>query len=210
MSDPVVMVAGMRLPLFPRRGRRATESSGQFEPDELYSGVAAISREIGAAGWTTVAVAREEVAPPWSYTVGMWITLRGVDLAMFGVPPDLARTIFDELGTRMADGWFPVPGDIIDDIGTRPLKLCRIHQGWRETSLFTFSDMCHGIVRPPMLQVVWPDPDGRYPGEATEPARPTATAVAARSRACEIQPMCWLPVDDNPPSAWTRFGGLTR
>jgi len=196
MSDPVVRVLDMRLPLFPRRSRRTVTDAGQFGYDELHAGMAAITRDIEMAGWTTVAVGREESAPPFAYSVGMWITHRGADLAMFGAPPDLARTIFDELGNRMGDGWMPAPGDIIDDLGARPLKLCRIHVSWRETALFTFSDICHGIVRPPMLQVVWPDSGGRFPGEARGPVR---------VRPCDVQPMCWLPVDDNPPGPWARL-----
>lgn len=196
MSDPVVRVLVMRLPLFHKQGRRDTAEIEESGRDEVYQGMAAISAEIDADGWTTVAVDREEVAPPWAYTVGMWITHRGADLAMFGVPADLARDVFGVLGEQMADGWMPAPGDIIDDLGSRPLKLCRIHVSWRETSLFTFNDMCHGIVRPPMLQVVWPDSEGRFPGEARGPVQP---------RPCDVQPMCWLPADDNPPGPWTRL-----
>ena len=190
----------MRLSLFHRQGRGDDAEPAQAGRDELYAGMAAISAEIGAAGWTTVAVDREDVAPPWAYSVGMWITHRGVDLAMFGTPMDLARDIFSVLGERMADGWMPSPGDVIDDLGQRPLRLCRIHVSWRETSLFAFSDICHGIVRPPMLQVVWPDRDGRFPGEATGPVP---------VRPCDVQPMCWLPVDDNPPGPWTRLRAVT-
>lgn len=194
----------MRLPLFPRRGRKPVDVSGQAGPagassQELFQPVAQMTHEIQEAGWTTVAVVREEVAPPWAYTVGLWISHRGADLAMFGVPPDLARTIFDELGQRMAEGWMPAPGETIDDMGSRPLKLCRIHASWRETQLFAFSDICHGLIRPPMLQVVWPDAEGRFPGQATGPVR---------ERACDIQPMLWLPADDNPPGPWTRFSGV--
>jgi hypothetical protein len=194
----------MRLPLFhkqDRRGTVGTEESDRDEVyrDEVYQGMAAISAEIDADGWTTVAVNRADVAPPWAYTVGMWITHRAADLAIFGVPTDLARDVFGVLGEQMADGWMPAPGEIIDDLGTRPLKLCRIQVSWRETSLFTFNDMCHGIVRPPMLQVVWPDADGRFPGEARGPVQP---------RPCDIQPMCWLPTDDNPPGPWTRFASM--
>jgi hypothetical protein len=197
MSDPVVKVLAMRLSLFHRQGRGNDAQPEEAGRDELYAGMAAISAEIGSAGWTTVAVDREDVAPPWAYTVGMWITHRGADLAMFGVPADLARDVFTVLGEQMADGWTPAPGDIVNESGERPLKLCRIHVSWRETSLFAFSDMSHGIVRPPMLQVVWPDRDGRYPGEARGPVP---------VRPCDIQPMCWLPVDDNPPGPWTQLG----
>jgi Domain of unknown function (DUF4262) len=183
----------MRLPQFPRWGRKYQDPP---PPERLYAGVAALTQEIETSGWTTVSIDSDNLAPPWAYSVGLWITHRGTDLAMFGVPPDLARAVFDQLGTRMADGWLPTPGECVDDIGTRPLKLCRIHQSWRQTGMFAFSDICHGLVRPPMLQVVWPDADDCFPGE---PGRRSP----GTPRPCDIQPLCWLPVEDNPPSAWT-------
>jgi hypothetical protein len=197
MSDPLVRVLVMRLPLFHKQDRPDTAGTEESGRDEIYHGMAAISAEIEAAGWTTVGVDRADVAaPPWAYTVGLWITHRAADLAMFGVPVDLARDVFGVLGDQMAEGWMPAPGDVLDDLGSRRLKLCRIHMSWRETSLFTFNDICHGIVRPPMLQVVWSDSEGRFPGEARGPVR---------LRPCDIQPMCWLPAEDNPPSIWTRL-----
>jgi hypothetical protein len=70
-----------------------------------------------------------------------------------------------------------------------------VHVSWRKSELLPASDSFYGMVRPPYLQVVWSDSDGRFPGEA------------GFSSAFEpMQPMLWLPRADNPPSPWTRLG----
>jgi hypothetical protein len=65
------------------------------------------------------------------------------------------------------------------------------------TSMFAVSDRYHGYVRPPYLQVVWPDRRDRFPGDA-------GFQVKYEGR----QPLLWLPRDDNPPGVWTRIDQL--
>jgi hypothetical protein len=62
------------------------------------------------------------------------------------------------------------------------------------TSLFALSDEFYGFVRPPYLQVVWADTNGRFPWEP-----------GFRTDFADMQPLLWLPRDDNPPSHWTRI-----
>jgi hypothetical protein len=62
------------------------------------------------------------------------------------------------------------------------------------TSMFSVSDEFYGFVRPPYLQVVWADRNGRFPWEPRFQA-------AFRG----LQPLLWLPPEDNPPSRWTRL-----
>jgi hypothetical protein len=71
----------------------------------------------------------------------------------------------------------------------RPVDL-----SWRMTSMFAVSDEFYGFVRPPYLQVVWADRNGRFPWEPRFQA-------AFRG----LQPLLWLAPDDNPPSRWTRL-----
>src|ERR1035441_8469795 len=68
---------------------------------------------------------------------------------------------------------------------------------WRMTSMFAVSDRYYGYIRPPYLQVVWPDRRDRYPGDSGFQLRYEGR-----------QPMLWLPRDDNPPGVWTRIDQL--
>ena len=65
--------------------------------------------------------------------------------------------------------------------------------------LLGISDTFYGMVRPPYLQVVWPDKHGRFPWE------PGFQAAFDR-----MQPLLWLHRDDNPPSPWTRLDQLCK
>ena len=86
-----------------------------------------------------------------------------------------------------------LPGDVLDDICPARLTLRPVDMSWRMTSMFAVSDEFYGFVRPPYLQVVWADRNDRFPWE---PRFQTSFDG--------LQPLLWLPRDDNPPSPWTR------
>jgi hypothetical protein len=88
---------------------------------------------------------------------------------------------------------------VLDDVCPAPLTLRPVEASWRATSgLLAISDAFYGMVRPPYLQVVWPDRNGRFPWE------PGFQAAFDR-----MQPLLWLHRDDNPPSRWTRLDQLS-
>jgi hypothetical protein len=60
--------------------------------------------------------------------------------------------------------------------------------------MFMVSDEFYGFVRPPYLQVVWADRNNRFPWEP-----------GFQARFDGLQPLLWLPRDDNPPAPWTRI-----
>jgi len=88
-------------------------------------------------------------------------------------------------------------GDHIDGICPCSLTVRPVDESWRMTSMFAVSDRYHGYVRPPYLQVVWPDRRDRFPGDP-------GFHFKYEGR----QPLLWLPRDDNPPAIWTRIDQL--
>jgi hypothetical protein len=157
----------------------------------------AIAADIRTVGWSVSAVLGDEIAPPWAYTVGLWLSHQGPELTMFGLPVEHLTTILNSMGDRMASGALIEVGDHADGICPCSLAIRPVHASWRTTSLFAISDRYYGYVRPTCLQVVWPDRRGRYPGDRGFQARYEGR-----------QPMLWLPREDHPPGVWTRIDQL--
>ena len=158
----------------------------------------AVAGDIRTVGWSVSAVLGDEIAPPWAYTVGLWLSHQGPELAIFGLPVEHMTIILNSIGERIANGAVIEAGDELDGICPCSLSVRPVRPSWRATSLFAVSDRYYGYVRPDCLQVVWPDRKGRYPGD-----------LGFQPRYEGRQPMLWLPREDHPPGVWTRIDQLS-
>jgi Domain of unknown function (DUF4262) len=173
----------------------AKEAAGQ--PADHVAYMSRITEQIGQHGWAVSGIHGDDQVPPWAYSVGMWLTCQSAELVVCGPPVQNAAGLINAIGARIADGDEIGPDDVLDDICPARLTLRPVDMSWRMTSMFTISDEFYGFVRPPYLQVVWADRNGRFPWE---PRFQTAFDG--------LQPLLWLPRDDNPPSPWTRLDSL--
>ena len=176
----------------PARSGSAKEAAGA-DPEHL-AYMNWITGKIGEHGWAVPGVEGTGPVPPWGYSVGMWLTCQTAELVVCGAPVRNARGIINAIGDRIADGAEFGPDDELDDICPARLILRPVDLSWRATGMFEVSDEFYGFVRPPYLQVVWADKNGRFPWEP-------------RFQTCfgGLQPLLWLPRDDNPPTPWTRL-----
>ena len=220
----------MNLPLPKRLSGRRTQPGWPRQPEEpagpdrdaehaaYMSWVAAT---VGEHGWAVTGRHGDEAAPPWAYSVGLWVSRQVPELVLCGLPVDNGAAVINAIGAGIADGGRFGPGDVIgEDLlsgllapsrravarddgflgGSGPARLALrpVESSWRVTDgLLRISNAFYGMVRPPYLQVVWSDGNGRFPWEQGFPARLAG-----------MQPLLWLPRDDNPPSCWTRLDQL--
>jgi Domain of unknown function (DUF4262) len=204
MSDPPRIVAAMNTPRR-RRAHPQAERCRCAECDALAGEIEldpeacmrAVADDIGAVGWSVSAVLGDEIAPPWAYTVGLSLSHSRPELTVFGLPIEHMTLILNSVADRIASGGVMEAGDYVDSVCPCPLAIRPVHASWRTTSMFAVSDRYFGYVRPPYLQVVWPDRKDRFPGDP-----------GFQPRYEGRQPMLWLPRDDNPPGVWTRIDQL--
>jgi hypothetical protein len=158
-----------------------------------------LTAQIGEHGWAVSGIRGDGRLPPWAYSVGMWLTCQTAELIACGIPARNAAGIINVIGSRIADGDQIGPDDVLTDICPAPLTVRPVDLSWRMTSLFALSDEFYGFVRPPYQQVVWADMNGRFPWEP-----------GFQADFLGMQPLLWLPRDDNPPSQWTRIDQPSR
>jgi len=116
---------------------------------------------------------------------------------MYGLPVEHMTVILNSIADRIANGAVIEAGDQLDGICPCSLVVRPVHSSWRMTSLFAVSDRYYGYVRPPYLQVVWPDRKDRYPGDP-----------GFQFRYEGRQPTLWMPREDHSPGVWTRIDQL--
>ncbi|MBO0820000.1 MAG: DUF4262 domain-containing protein [Nocardiopsaceae bacterium] len=167
-------------------------TAGQDEERRAYMNW--VAGQVGEHGWAVPGTLGGSDLPPWAYSVGVWLTCQSAELVMCGAPSENMTGIINTIAARLAEGDELGPGDVLTDICPARLTLRPVDLSWRKTGLFEVSDEFYGFVRPPYLQVVWADREGRFPWEPR--FHPAYT---------HAQPFLWLPRDDNPPGPWTRL-----
>jgi hypothetical protein len=177
---------------------RALPDDGRDRDPERAAYMSWVAATVSEHGWAISGRHGDEVAPPWAYSVGMWLTSQAPELVLCGLPVDNAASIINAIGARIADGADFGPDDVLEDVCPAPLAFRPVEASWRSPDgLLAISDAFYGMVRPPYLQVVWSDKEGRFPWD-----------LGFQAAFDRMQPLLWLPRDDNPPSPWTRLHRL--
>src|SRR5580693_2689774 len=74
----------------------------------------AVTDDIRTVGWSVSAVLGDEIAPPWAYTVGLWLSHQGPELTMYGLPVEHMTIILNSVADRIANGALIEAGDQLD------------------------------------------------------------------------------------------------
>src|ERR1700739_1903241 len=124
MSDPPRRVSVMNHPRR-RRANPPDQSPGRCrcaECEALTEGAGldpeacmqAVTDDIRTVGWSVSAVLGDEIAPPWAYTTGLWLSPQSPALAMFGLPVEHLTVILNSVGDRISSGEVFEAGESID------------------------------------------------------------------------------------------------
>src|SRR4029078_10886827 len=111
---------------------------------------------VGEHGWAISGRHGDKVAPPWAYSVGMWLSCQTPELVLCGMPVENGAAIINAIGARIddgaeyaagdgdcisnaigarsADGADYAAGDVLDDVCPAPLALRQVDVSWRTTN----------------------------------------------------------------------------
>ena len=106
--------------------------------------------------------------PEYVFSVGLFLNYRQAEIVIFGLDPDNACIIINDIRDRAAAGQKYIDGDVSDDILLNH-KVCfvGVPLPLYDTYLGTAIWFYRKLPRPfPCLQLVWPDREGRFPWES--------------------------------------------
>ena len=99
MSDPRRNVAAMNLPRRHSGRRHDTGFPDRAQEAAVHGHLAYmnwVTTKVGEHGWAVSAI-NGDTAPPWAYSVGMWLTCQSAELVVCGAP---ARNAAWNLGSQ--------------------------------------------------------------------------------------------------------------
>jgi hypothetical protein len=120
-------------------------------------------------GWAVIGIQEEDDMPAYAFTVGMHHTFGGAELVMFGHQAETATGILNHAGQLMRDGnEFAVGAPVADLLQGFPAVLAPVDARlFRE--YFGYARWLYRGSNFPMLQLVWPDRESRFPWDAGYP-----------------------------------------
>lgn len=125
--------------------------------------------DVKTHGWHVihvgVSVGEDSIGSGWSYSIGLFRTFGHPEFIIVGIPPSTAEAIINDLGTRVKNGARFRTGmgdpDVLENYEVRFISMrmdqYRTHLGY---ALWFYCGT--GF---PVLQVVWPDRSGHFPGD---------------------------------------------
>jgi hypothetical protein len=149
------------------------------------------ARLVRTYGWSVTGVLGDTM-PDWAYSIGLWHSYGSVEVCLLGIPQQRAMTIVNTVGQLVRDGQALSPGHrLAGIIDGHELTLAPVHSSWYDR---LFGAAIDYYQRPPfpVVQLLWPDTSGRYPGDPE-----------FEDGAHDVQPSLWLPTDEHPRSVWT-------
>ncbi|MBB5856408.1 DUF4262 domain-containing protein [Amycolatopsis umgeniensis] len=145
-------------------------------------------------GVHVVMILEDHETAGWAFTTGLWHTYRSPEVAIFGLPNDIAHRCLQAAADQAAAGRPMAANEERDEIlKSLAVALRPVDESWRR-KLFGVNVSFYRNTSPavPFLQMLWPDREGRFPGQ-----QGFATEYE------DLQPHLWLSSAQHPAGLWT-------
>lgn len=142
----------------------SAERDAAGEPWRLHDGIEdLILRNVEEYGCHVMRIAADDEGPGFAYSIGVVRTFQQPELICFGLDEDLLPSVVNEVCDRMADGeQFEDGGKVPALIAGRDCVLRRVQRSHYPAYL-PFARWYYDSDDFDVLQIVWPDEQGRYP-----------------------------------------------
>jgi len=144
-----------------------------------------IRQHIDEFGWHVVLIEAEDDLPPFAFSIGLHRTFQHPEIIMFGMSPRQLHAFINECGHQIKAGKrMPTDQHVHDILEGYPCVFKNVprdqyydHVGYARW-YYEGDDF-------PLIQLVWPDRDGRFPWDpaASESFRHRQPALATRGGA---------------------------
>jgi hypothetical protein len=126
-------------------------------------------------GMTVMSVGGDEARPEWAYTIGLQRRFGHPEVGISGLPTKTAHAILNEIARRVARGEDARTGTLdASTLARLPCAFRSIRGSDLDAHHWAMGLRHYGGTHFDALQLVWPDPRGRFPWEPgweTEPAQ---------------------------------------
>lgn len=124
---------------------------------------------IATNGWHVIKVPEDDEGPGFAYSVGLHTTFGHAEVIVFGLELDIMHRMINNVGEEVRGGRRLAPGDLSAEV----LEGCDVaFRGVEPRHLgeyLGFARRIHGGGGFSAIQMVWPDPEGRFPWDAGFP-----------------------------------------
>ena len=124
-------------------------------------------RNVREHGCQILRIAGDEQTPDYAFSIGLYLNYGQAELIMFGLDPNDASNIINDIRDRAATGRTCAAGDVCDDLFVDQ-KVCfmevplHAYSAYLGTAIWFYER----LPRPfPCCQIVWPDREGLFPWE---------------------------------------------
>ena len=144
-------------------------------------------------GVHVIAILEDDDTSGWAFTTGLWHTYRSPEVAVFGLPSDIANRCLAAAVDQAAAGKPLAPSEERSEIlKSLPVAIRPVDESWRR-QLFGINVSFYRNTKPnvPFAQMLWPDREGRFPGQS-----------GFAEEYDGLQPHLWLPKPQHPTGPW--------
>ena len=130
-----------------------------------------IREAVDEHGWAVqlIPAGDSQDEPSFAYTAGLWLTHKHPEIIVFGLSLEQMHDVLNLCGDRVKETGKPLPIDepISGLIEGQLVKLRQVREKKSYEDHVAYASWLHDGADFPLLQLVWPDDEGRFPDDET-------------------------------------------